>query len=109
MTRVLPFLALALLLAPEASAQLALGAQLGDPTGISAKCGQGRGAIILAAAMSYALYALFVGMRDGTYNYFGRIISKQENPVAFWLAMAGLIACLFLAAATIPYYLVALL
>jgi hypothetical protein len=66
------------------------------------------GAIILGAAMLYALYALFVGMRDGTYNYFGRVISKQESPLAFWLTMAGLIICLLLAVATMPYYMAAL-
>lgn len=49
MPRFLLLLALALLLSPAASAQLALGAQLGTPTGISAKFGDGRGAVLLAA------------------------------------------------------------
>ena len=45
----LPIFALALLLAPEASAQFGIGAQLGDPTGVSLKFGAGRGALALAA------------------------------------------------------------
>ena len=49
MTRFLPLVLLALLLAPEASAQFALGAQLGTPTGVSAKFGSGSGSVILAA------------------------------------------------------------
>lgn len=49
MSRILPLVLLAALLTPEASAQLALGAQLGDPTGIAAKFGQGQGSVLLAA------------------------------------------------------------
>lgn len=37
-----------LLAAPAASAQFAIGGQVGDPTGLSLKFGQGRGALLLA-------------------------------------------------------------
>lgn len=40
--------ALAVLVATPASAQLAIGGQVGDPTGLSLKFGQGSGAVILA-------------------------------------------------------------
>ena len=40
--------ALAVLLAAPASAQLAIGGQVGDPTGLSLKFGQGSGSFILA-------------------------------------------------------------
>ena len=40
--------ALALLAAPAAAAQVALGAQVGDPTGLSLKLGEGRGTVLLA-------------------------------------------------------------
>ena len=38
-----------LLAAPPAAAQLAVGGQVGSPTGLSLKVGQGRGAVMLAA------------------------------------------------------------
>ena len=41
-------LTLAALMAAPASAQLAIGGQVGDPTGLSLKFGQGRGAVLLA-------------------------------------------------------------
>ncbi len=44
--RLLSILAL-LLLAPAASAQLAIGGQVGDPTGLSLKFGAGSGALLL--------------------------------------------------------------
>ena len=47
MLRVLPA-ALALCLALPAQAQLAIGGQLGDPTGLALKVGAGRGALLLA-------------------------------------------------------------
>ncbi|WP_420457275.1 hypothetical protein [Rubrivirga sp.] len=40
--------ALALLVAAPASAQLAVGGQIGDPTGLSLKLGRGQGAVIVA-------------------------------------------------------------
>ena len=46
--RLLPLALLAALLAAPASAQLAIGGQVGDPTGLSLKFGEGRGAILLA-------------------------------------------------------------
>ena len=38
-----------LLAAPPAAAQLGIGGQVGSPTGLSLKLGQGRGAVLLAA------------------------------------------------------------
>ena len=66
------------------------------------------GAIVLIAAMSYALWALFNGMRTKSYSYFGKQITWGESPVAFCFVMAALIVCLLLGARTLPYFLVAL-
>jgi|GEM_PF-1625928 len=67
------------------------------------------GAIVLLAAMLYALWVLFSGMRDGTYNYFGRNIARADQPVIFWFVMAVMIVCLYLGAKSMPYFLVVLL
>ena len=48
MRRLLPAL-LVCLAAPPAAAQLGVGGQVGSPTGLSLKLGQGRGAVLLAA------------------------------------------------------------
>ncbi|OZC03022.1 hypothetical protein [Rubricoccus marinus] len=49
MSRLFSLAFLAALLAPAASAQFGIGAQLGTPTGVSAKFGSGSGALALAA------------------------------------------------------------
>lgn len=67
------------------------------------------GALILALAMGFALYGLFIGARDGTFNYFGRRIARTDNPFIFWFVMAVLVVCLLLGARTMPIYFVALI
>lgn len=46
--RPLSLLFFLVLLAPSASAQLAVGGQVGDPTGLALKLGAGRGAVLIA-------------------------------------------------------------
>lgn len=66
------------------------------------------GALVLLAAMSYALWVLFAGMRDKKCWYFGKTITRAENPVIFWFTMATMVLCLLLGARTLPVFLVAL-
>ena len=66
------------------------------------------GALVLLAAMSYALYVLFAGMRDKKYRYFGKDITRADNPFIFWFTMATMVLCLILGARTLPIYLVAM-
>ena len=50
----LSLLALLLLLTPAVAAQTSIGAQVGDPTGLSLKVGQGSGAILVAVGWDFS-------------------------------------------------------
>ena len=66
------------------------------------------GMTVLLAVMGYGVFALYTGMREGSFPYFGKRIAKAANAFGFWTAMAATIVAMFLAARTIPLFLVML-